>query len=220
MAAKSIRISVTALESWRYFLHGTKWDGSPALTQDKYIRRLRRMEPPTPAMEKGIKFHKHIETGGHEHAGIFDWQCDVELPRPSAVEVPVSRKYRMHGMDVDLRGRIDALVGLEVVDYKTGKRSPGYLDYMESWQWKAYLAMLPECDDFRYEHFVVLDPLRSAPHLYRIVRHQSIPLQRYAGMEGEVEDALREYLGLLLHFEDSGLIELNERGVVPGKMGE
>ena len=219
MARRKLRISATDLDGYEYYLHALKFDGTPAMEMSDLISRLKRLDPETEAMRRGHLLHRYLETEGREAGEYFDFQCDVEMPRASAVEVPVTKRYDIDGIEVTLAGRCDAIRGHTVVDYKGSGRDPDYESYLTAWQWRAYLAMLPECTDFAYECFTVYNPYKGST-VWRVVRYTQIPLQRYDGLEKDVEGAVRGYVSLLLFLEEQGHIRLGPRGVLSGAQEE
>ena len=212
----TMRISVTDLDSWEFYKHGTKFDGSPFLTLDDYVLRLRRMEHPSPAAATGRLVHEFLETlGDTPHARFVSVKCDIALERPDAVEVPVTREWRVCGIPVVLSGRVDAIVGRTVVDYKTSRRAPDYEALSGAWQWRAYLAMLPECDRFRYDCFQVADAQAGRVESVEIRKRESFELPRHSGIESEVEGQLSSYVDFLRHLAASrDDVVLGRRGVV------
>ena len=89
------------LDGWEYYK-------SSNLSHSEFLRRLRRMDPPSKAMHDGTMFHRYMETQGREFSHFFEWKCDVTMEKPTATEVPVTKKYEIGGRVVTLsrsRGR-------------------------------------------------------------------------------------------------------------------
>ena len=212
----SIRVSVTSVDDYHYYRDSLDDDGRPRMTLEDHLRRLKRVDPPTDAMRRGSAFHEHIETGGRAHRDDFGWEIDVSLPKPSVREMPCARSFRVRGLDVELRGRVDAVVGRTVVDYKLSSWNGNYERYQDAFQWRAYLSMLPHCVDFSYEHFT----MRARRHstAVDITHHAAYRLNRYAGLPDDVEEALDEYVGHLLELEERGLVNIDGFGVMPLKV--
>ena len=98
-----LRVSVSDLESWRYWRGG----GQPV---DGLVRRLLRLDPQTPAMLLGIAFEDWLMAGASTDE--FEFQVEAVLPKPHAVQVSLEAVYHLPGpFVVHLAGRADAIVG-------------------------------------------------------------------------------------------------------------
>ena len=88
----------------------------------------------------------------------------------------------------------------------------------DAWQWRAYLAMLPECVDFRYDCFVKgYHSKTRPPSVVPIKAYEPIRLNRYDGLERDVEQQLGAYVTYLLELARAGDIRLGVRGVLTEK---
>ena len=227
-AKREMRISVTALDEWWYYRTGLSYaTGEHALSLEAFVRRLRRLDPPTPALRRGTLLHRHLETEGRdaEAAEFIRFDCDVEIERPAVREMRVLKEYRLSpSLTVTLSGRIDGLLGRTVVDYKGSSRAPSYASYDDisgapveggahPWQWRCYLDMLPDCDRHRFECFTMYDP-RRGEHAWRVVRHERFTMERYQALGRDVARALSDYVEMLFGLERAGLVRLGPRGVV------
>lgn len=150
-----MRISVTDLESWRYWLE------SEDATMDDLLRRLAHVEPPTRKMQAGRAFAKFIEgaqLGEMVDSAIVDgwtfhFDCYAKMVKPVVHEMKVeSTVLTPHG-PVTLVGKVDMLSGIVVRDQKLIEQFEVEGKYTDSLQWRAYLWML-KCQRFDYDIFV------------------------------------------------------------------
>ncbi len=210
----------------------------------------------------------------HGKNWIFDVRdrMGVTTLWPDRTEHFVSREYDFNGRAVELRGKIDAIAGGTIIEYQSmnelalvANESPllfnehGGIHFLRrSFQWRAYLAMHPECENLRYEGFHIIQIGNSGvfgesamemlarvrkskrpfeqrdcfssryapdePPFYEkeypdgdvavpnliINQHCSLQVDRYEGMEDEVQERLAKFVAFC---EDL------ERGVVPGLPG-
>ena len=217
-------MSVTDIEGYRYYKN-SEWQ-----TFDKYLSQLLRLEPPTDAMEWGTKWHKYLQdmamgkdvSGKPEVYGEYEWQVEPELDQPDVVEMPVEKTYNVRGREILVRGRVDAVVGNTVIDYKTTKKLDVDL-YMDSYQWRAYLDMVPESNMFRYDVFVMSEPLKkkvvvegktiTTKDLYRVIRdYHYLELSKYPELHNDVAHMIAEYDEFLLGLHGQGKINLSPEG--------
>lgn len=189
-----MRVSVTDLESYRYYL------ASEDMTLDDILRRLRREEPPSPNMLAGTAFHKLLEDApvtllesGIETAEVDDFRfrfdLDAELALPDIREIKAAEEYDVNGLPVTLVGKVDALSGIRVDDHKLTGRFDAE-KYTDSVQWRAYL-MLFKAHRFTYNVFT------GAPDkdgVWVIRAFDQLDLYRYGDMEKEVMALLADYV--------------------------
>lgn len=190
------RIPVTDVDAWRY------WRSQPDATLDDLRARLMRTEAPSESLALGRAFHAAIEHAKDgdvieviEADGMrLRVECEVSLPVHGVREAAVARVVWVPCLNafVTLSGRVDATDGYEIDDYKTtGRFDPEYLhDLM---QWRFYLWMTGTKRHV-WHVFEMLDPLRSEPDVYRIVRHQVLAQVAYPGMDDDCRNALDEFL--------------------------
>ncbi len=185
-----MRISVTDLESYRYYL------ASEDMTLDDILRRLRREEPPSPNMLAGTAFHKLLEdstegelTDATVEGHRFRFDLDAELAMPPIREIKAAVEYTVNGLPVTLVGKVDALSGIRVDDHKLTGRFDAE-KYADSFQWRTYL-MLFKAHQFVYNVFT------GAPDkdgVWVIRAFDPLPLYRYGDMEKEVMSLLADYV--------------------------
>ena len=181
------RVRASALDNLSYFLQ------SDTLTTERFVERVCGREPDNEATEFGTKFHKALEDAVHT-AGVvafrgFDFvTVAVRLLRPQATEFEAQLTYRDGDDTIIFTGHCDAIAGRTIIDYKTTAASQIDLEkYMESLQWRAYLALNERADRVRYEVF------RFSKDRSKLMEHDYIELSRYAGMDDDVRDAVLGY---------------------------
>lgn len=154
----------------------------------------------TDAMRRGTDFHRALESGdwsGWDFAGI-----NPLILRPDLVEFPAQQVIA----DCLVVGRLDVVSGAIGIDYKTTTREPDLERYADSWQWRAYLTLMPRLKAFRYDVFRLH---RTLP----VVRdHQHLMLYRYPGMEEEVREIVSHYADSVRQLAALGLLEISEKG--------
>ena len=196
------RVSVTSIDSYRYFV-------SSEMETEAHIRRLLRLEPPTEAMRTGIEFHQMLENFFQRRSPMpVFMNAHTVLMRPDAMEVPVHRLYDIRGRTVRLGGRIDAVRGLTIIDYKTTSRTINLEKYADAFQWQAYLDLYPTAKHFRYDVFL----LRRGV----VVEHAHLMLHRFAELSNVVTAWLDEYCQHLDDLADSGWIRNRDGRLLPG----
>ena len=180
-----IRLSVTDLDQYLYWLElddaGPEW----------LIDRLTKFEP-SPAMQAGSAFHGALELLTNSvsllvHDGYtFNIQCDAEISLPAQRELKIERGI-LPG--IVLVGKIDALDGNRIVDYKLTERLDAER-YMDSMQWRAYL-MLFETNEFEYSIFEG-SPDRGSTTCYTISDWHSLRFYSYPEMCADVKKCAGE----------------------------
>lgn len=135
-----MRISVTDLDGWRYFR------ASEDMTVEDFLRRLRREEPPTPAMRAGRALHKLLEhaqegevTLAEQDGFRFNFQADCNVPLMPIRELKGEMIIPTPVGPVTLVGVVDG-IDRAVYDHKLTERFDAER-YADSYQWRCYLAM-------------------------------------------------------------------------------
>ena len=120
---------------------------------------------------------------------------DIELFEPDIVEWRHRREYEVDGREVILTGKVDAIAGLRVIDYKSTHKAIDLSRYHDSMQWRAYLALHQRCNLFRYEvlQFGRTRAKRGQPAQSILVGHRHLELYRYTGLEEDVYAAIVQY---------------------------
>lgn len=187
-----MRVSVSDLESLRW------WQNDEDSTLEDLLRRLRHEDPPNDAMLAGrafAKFMEHARESDVQSAVVDGWEfyfdLDAEMPISPVRELKAEVVYQTPYGPVTLVGMVDGLHGLVVVDQKlTGRWDPE--KYMDSLQWRSYLAMF-KAKKFRYDIFIgKYDGRRVA-----ITDYHPLEFWAYPGMEQDVEQAVNELAGII-----------------------
>lgn len=149
-----IRLAVTDVDGYLYWRDSD--DGLDAL-----IARLRKQEAPTTQMLAGRAFHKIFENTDEgdilskEVDGFtfkFDFRGeDVLIAHPVIRELKAETVFQTNVGPVTLVGKVDALNGTTVHDYKLTERFDAER-YADSFQWRAYLSMF-SASSFVYDVF-------------------------------------------------------------------
>jgi hypothetical protein len=188
-----MRLSVTHLDSFQY------WRGQESLTLDHLLTELRGEVAPTPAMLASRAFHKVLED---VPAGLLDGRVikdgyvfdfsglkdgvatfDGVVTLPNCRELKVEREIATPSGPVVLAGKVDALTGLTVSDWKLTERVD-MEKYADSWQWRAYLWML-EAERFEYHAFLAKYSAKD-PNVVAIAGYEVFPLYTYASIGADV----------------------------------
>ena len=128
--------------------------------------------------------------------GPGDPQILLDLKHPD--DVPQVTEFRCRlamdigGTEVTLRGKIDALAGNTIVDYKVTAR-PDAGRYMESWQWRIYMLAVPTARRFVYRLFQAR--IAEARRRYRATEVTPLTLYRYPAMLDDVRSQVRDMVG-------------------------
>lgn len=180
-----IRLSVTMLDSYLYFLRNEEMEF------DALLRRLRGEEPASPQMLAGHAFHSLLEnaaSGALDHASVdgfeFVFALDAEIALPNIRELKAEKLIETPSGPVTLVGKVDALDGITVRDYKLTERFDAER-YVDSFQWRAYLMMFG-AQRFVYDVF----QCRYEAQRVTVYDYQALPFCAYPGMERDVTDAV------------------------------
>jgi hypothetical protein len=183
-----MRLSVTMLDQYLY------WKSAEDMTLEDFLARLRGTEV-TPAMEAGRAFHSVLETATFaelqsvERDGwTFDFDLEATLPVPDIRELKAERIIQTPAGPVTLVGKVDALHGYTVRDYKLTERFDAER-YADSYQWRAYLSMF-HATSFVYDVFTCRygDDKRVSVNDYHQLTFYTYP--------GIASDVAREVAGL------------------------
>lgn len=180
-----IRLSVSDLESWRY------WCDDEDATLDNLLKRLRHDEPPTPAMQAGRAFARLMETaqpGDMDGAVVDGWRfvfaLNDEIALPQVRELKAEQVFETPSGPVTLVGKVDGMSGLVVHDQKLTERTD-VERYLDSLQWRAYLVM------FGAQRFVYdLFQCRYHENVVTIYGYEPVAFTAYPGMRRDVELAV------------------------------
>jgi hypothetical protein len=192
-----IRISVSHLDSWLY------WLGQEDATVEDMVATLRGQKPQTPAMLAGVAFHSVMESvPAHacamERASCDGW--DFEFALDGEIAVPAIREFKTETLwpspsgYVNLVGKVDALSGLEVRDYKLTERFDAER-YADSYQWRAYLTMF-RATQFVYDVFVASFDDRKVT----VREYQSLRFHAYPEMEADVKRVVSDLAAFVVRY--------------------
>jgi len=194
-----IRISVSDLETWRY------WSANEDSTMDELLARLRHEEPPTPAMEAGRAFAKlmeHAKPGALDVETVDGWTFDFTLLDGASFALPTVREIKAEvpfvtpSGPVTLVGMVDQLDGLIVHDEKLTERWDAER-YFDSMQWRAYLVMFG-ARAFVYD---VFQCRRNEDDRHvTITDYQAITFYDYPAIRADVQDAVNELAAVIVRY--------------------
>lgn len=185
-----IRLSVTDLETFRY------WKDRDEGTVEELVAQLTGVAEPTPQMEASRAFHKVMETLDPAVESIerisldgwtFEFDAEAEIAMPPIRELKAEGIWYTPSGPVTLVGKVDGLAGLTVHDYKLSERFEAER-YLDSWQWRAYLALF-YARRFVYEVFEAYYD-RYDPHLVHVRGLHPLGFDRYPDMERDLAGAI------------------------------
>ena len=192
-----MRISVTELADYRRFRDTDQ-------TFEEWLARWKRLIPPTPAMRAGTRFHRFLETGGRDYADRVVFKLDFTPTKPDSCEVPLSREFAIGGETVKLVGRLDAIQGKTILDYKLLSRYPKVENYSGSVQWRSYFVLYPQAERFRYQFFI--RGYSGDPRVVVVQDVRECAFSRYPAVEDDVTALLADYRAFIREMEDIGKI--------------
>lgn len=181
-----LTVSVSTLDLFRM------WNESEDLDLQWLMQRLLSKEQ-TEQMKAGEAFHAALEAIGHEaelnslaHGDYrFDFNCDAEINLTAFREQWIRKQYD----GVLVRGRVDAVWGKHITDYKTtADFDPDR--YMFGYQWRLYLDMTG-CDKFTWKVFVMRE--FGPPGCYEINQFHELSQKRYPDLEKDCEELIHQY---------------------------
>lgn len=181
----------TDLDSWIWF---NKLDDMP---KEELIGRLLRTEPPNEQMLMGTAWHSVLENppetinsikrGGFE----FIVECDAEIVLPQIREIRSEKTYFIDGVKVTLTGKVDGITGNMVDDHKL-TFNPNPENYLNAYQWKAYLDIY-NADIFEY---IIYHGFADEKTI-TIRDVSTMRLYRYPKMKKDLEFGISELLGFV-----------------------
>lgn len=196
-----LRLSVTMLDT---YVHGM---ADEAMSSAQLADALFTRQKPSQAMRVGTSFHRLLEKGLPESEC---WQPQL-LANPDqrgiyfilpddlsgTIELGEVREQRYEWQifdDVVLVGKIDAETATKVIDHKlTARFDPER--YMDSLQWRAYLAMRDKAH-FSYQVFehsgLPSEPDALGHYPVLIKAYHCLEQYRYTGMLDEVKDVVHD----------------------------
>lgn len=177
-----MRVSVTDLDSWRFY------KASDDMDVEALLRRLRREEPPTQAMLAGRALHSALEHSREcaveslESEGFtFRFIGDFDIPLLAVRELKGDVMIDTPCGPVTLVGVIDGHDGA-IHDWKLTERFDAER-YADSYQWRCYLTMF---NAHKFVYGVFEGKEGDHPNEWTIWGYQSFPLYAYDGMRDDV----------------------------------
>lgn len=213
--------SPSRLDNFAKYLAGYKYnfvDAYEEYSTDDFIDSLLRIEDPTKfnKADAGTSFHELIEIAktdwvipsndlikmSNGWTVIVSPDLDIELSVPVVREAVV--KANISGFDI--RGRVDSIDAIAVHDIKTTSQI-NFDNYINSWQWKTYLAMTG-LDKFIYDIFKV--KVDESEKIVTIQEYEKLEVYSYPEMQQEVEGIIKHYHDTLLMLESRIIARVND----------
>ena len=110
----------------------------------------------------------------------------------------------MAGESVKLVGRLDAIHGKTILDYKLLSRYPEVEKYSGSVQWRSYFVLYPQAERFRYQFFI--RDYAADPALVVVRDVRECAFSRYPEVEDDVTALLADYRAFIREMEAIGKI--------------
>lgn len=181
----TVRLSVTMLDTYVYGME------SDDISSEELAQQLFGEFKQSPAMAAGTAFHKHLEYGMELNQSPYHFVLPDDLDGTLELGSIRERKYEWPVFDdVVLVGKIDAETAFKVIDHKLTKQFDQDR-YMDSMQWRAYLAMRNKCH-FAYQVFehAGLPAVPNEHGLYEVMIKKYHVLEQFAyrGMAEEVKE--------------------------------
>ena len=190
-----IRISTTWLDSFLY------WQSAEDMPVEELIARFKGEEPPTPQMRAGQALHALLEDisasnlfTAHKDGFSFRFDIDASIPIAPIKELKGEQIIETRAGRVNLVGKVDALHGRLIRDYKLTERFDAER-YADSYQWRAYLMMF-DARMFVYDVFTGKVDGTDV----RIYGYDELPLYAYPGMEADVQRVTGELAELIARY--------------------
>lgn len=184
-----LRLSVTMLDTYVYGM------ANEDLSSEQLAYALFKPIKPTQAMKVGSAFHKMLEQAttlsNIQRHKSYEFILPDNLNGTLELGNLREQKYQWQIFDdVLLVGKIDAETAFKVIDHKLTLRFD-HDRYMDSMQWRAYLAMRQKTH-FSYQVFEH-SGLPDAPNLLGnypvfIKDYHQLDQYAYAGMQDDVKD--------------------------------
>lgn len=192
----AIRISATDIDALRFYMHPPIPEMEIEL--EELLARLRRQQPPTPAMLAGTALHKALELAAvGDYPGFkvdgytFSFETDAEIDLPAVREIKGFREYVIDGCAVTLVGKVDGIHGKRIDDHKLTERFDAE-KYLDSYQWRIYLEVF-DADEFRWNIFEGRPTIEGGQD-YIIRAVHPLGMRRYPGIDEDVERELSRFV--------------------------
>jgi hypothetical protein len=204
-----MRVSATLLEGYRLYT-STDWK-----TEADLIASIQGVFVPTPAMDLGTAFHAVLETperwrvAGGYRSGAYAFDDATMAPlfalidRRGVFEVKATLEIDGH----TLVAKADQLCGATIQEFKTTLSTFDAEKYTDSYQWRV-MSLIFQPARITY-HVASLDDHGNS--VVELKSLDSVSLYPYAGLEQDVRDLLREFVG---YVQGKGLSEYLERSAL------
>lgn len=189
----SLRVSVSDVDGYLYYRR------SEDMELDDILRRMRREEPPTPAMLMGTAFHSIMEgaSAGEEYTEVerdgfkFVFCMDDEIALPPVRECKGEHPIMVDGMPVTLVGKVDGIDGMRIWDHKLTGRFDAE-KFADAMQWRMYLWIFGAWQ-FTYNVFTRYEK----DGVIQVKEFHPFDFYAYPGMEDDIMRELREYVAFV-----------------------
>ncbi len=198
-------ISPSRIDGYKYFVN------NEFKTFSEYIADLCG-ETQTTAMLMGKDFHRWLQGKSHQ----LQWKNPNLLDTPRCIwnEVARSKYVKVAGAPVRVLGYADGVEGESIFEYKTTSKSIDLEKYMDSWQWRMYLWLFDDVERVIYHVYkynISKDKLRCS-----IIAHHTVTLNRYAGLDQDVHEAMNEFVVFLQGLEKNGFVKVVDGKILRG----
>lgn len=188
-----ISASVSNVELYRRFR------SSEDFPLDILLRQMRGETEPTEKMRAGTALHAYLEHADDDAVSVaysdgytFHFACESSIDLSPVRELRGQRVFSLsNGETIEVRGRVDALDGMTVDDHKLSADFDA-ARYMESYQWRLYLAIFG-ATQFRYNVFVGAADREDAT-VWTIRDFVQLTLHAYPEMERDIDAELIRYV--------------------------
>ncbi|XID75711.1 hypothetical protein ACF3NA_04005 [Alkanindiges sp. WGS2144] len=191
--SEPLRLSVTMLDTYVYGM------ANEDISSEQLAYELFAKKKPSPAMRVGTAFHRMLESADALDTVQRKNGYEFILPKDlsGTIELGSLREQKYEWSifdDLILVGKIDAETPLKVIDHKLTYRFD-HDRYMDSMQWRAYLAMRDK-PHFTYQVFEH-SGLPEVPNLLDhypvfIKDYHKLDQYAYAGMHDDVKDVAHD----------------------------
>lgn len=184
-------LHVTDLEQWRWY------NLMEAKTKEDLVGSLLRTEPPNDKMMMGTAWHSILENPPdvidevEKDGFVFKVECDGEIFLPQVREIRATKDYVVDDCVVTLTGGCDGITAYEVGDHKLTFR-PNPENYLESYQWRAYLDIY-DADVFKYFIYHGVQKGKTVS----IKDFSTMKMYRYPNMFEDIMVGVRGLLGFV-----------------------
>lgn len=187
---KKCRISTTDLDQLTWFRR------IEAMTVEELVGRLWHKSATNEKMRVGTAWHEIMEDPPNKIEKIsrsgyhFHVKCDAEVILPEIREIKATKIYLLDDIEVTLVGKVDGITGSKITDNKVTFRAPSMENYMESFQWKAYLDIFAGniFEYVIYQGSILKNKRVNINHIQKLL------LYKYPGMRKDLVAGIHDLL--------------------------